>query len=220
MTIPNPVPAPLPVTTPPPFPTPNPVPVSGQPATGQLPTGWAYVDATNTTATAPDGSTATGAVLQFILSAGGASNTTKLDADVLTLTSAIATLQSTIAAQPFPGPSPFPTPAPGPGPLPVPTPQPFPTPNPTPAGGHLPAVGRIVHYVMNGDAASVGKVRPAIIVRNDDLTNAQAALNLQVFTDSTNDGPAFAAGIVWHGSVPFDGSATPAAGSWHWPPHV
>lgn len=43
-----------------------------------LPSGWTFTDSTNTTATAPDGSTATGAVL----------------AEVLSLVAEVATLQS------------------------------------------------------------------------------------------------------------------------------
>lgn len=80
-------------------------------------------------------------------------------------------------------------------------------------------IGRIVHYVMPG-----GQQRPAMIVH---VHEGSAAVNLQVFTDGSNDvyptGPhesnalnaAIQTGIVWRTSVPFDPDGGVA--TWHWP---
>ncbi len=63
--------------------------------------------------------------------------------------------------------------------------------------------GRIVHYVMPN-----GKHRPAVVV---EVWDGKGAVNLQVFTDSMNDG---APNVQWQTSVPF--SESPEAGTWHW----
>ena len=72
-------------------------------------------------------------------------------------------------------------------------------------------VGRIVHYVLP-DGPYAGDVRPAIVVRvwNQDL----GAVNLQVFTDQSNDG--FDTGVVWATSVVHD-QETKKPRTWHWP---
>lgn len=71
-------------------------------------------------------------------------------------------------------------------------------------------VGRIVNFVMPD-----GSIRPAIVVRvwgsgdpGEDL------VNVQVFTDSHNDG--FEWGVEWRTSVRHD-EIHNATGTWHWP---
>ncbi len=77
-----------------------------------------------------------------------------------------------------------------------------------------PSIGRIVHYVLDGDHhQAVGSHRPAIIVREPWTPEM---LNLQVFTDGENDGPRNVSGIVWRTSVHQD-EETKAPGTWHWP---
>lgn len=74
-----------------------------------------------------------------------------------------------------------------------------------------PAIGRIVHCVLPD-----GQHRPAIIVRVWDQyrgLDGVPMVNLQVFTDQTNDG--FQGGTEWRTSVHFDASDEP--GTWHWP---
>jgi len=70
--------------------------------------------------------------------------------------------------------------------------------------------GRIVHYVL-AEGRSKGEHRPAIVVRvwRD---HAAGMVQLQVFTDGTNDG--FDTGVVWRTSVHYDASSAP--GTWHW----
>lgn len=76
-----------------------------------------------------------------------------------------------------------------------------------------PTVGRIVYFVMPD-----GQIRPAIIVRvwSDEM------VQLQVFTDGSNDGAENAGGIVWKTSVHFnqppDATSPVASGTWHWMP--
>lgn len=65
-----------------------------------------------------------------------------------------------------------------------------------------PTVGRIVNYVLPN-----GAIRPAIVVRVWD----DGRLQLQQFTDQTNDGEPL--GIVWRTSV-VEGCEP---GQWHWP---
>jgi hypothetical protein len=71
--------------------------------------------------------------------------------------------------------------------------------------------GRIVHFVMDSGPRE-GDHRPAIVVRVWDKTAGY--VNLQVFTDSTNDGPENASGVVWKGSRSY--SETKEPGTWHW----
>ncbi len=73
------------------------------------------------------------------------------------------------------------------------------------------SVGRIVHYVLP-DGHNAGDHRPAIIVR----VWSPECVQLQVFTDGTNDGAGYGAGIDWRSSVARDDSAL-KRGSWHWP---
>ncbi|MDE3097338.1 MAG: hypothetical protein KGK07_15225 [Chloroflexota bacterium] len=94
-----------------------------------------------------------------------------------------------------------------------------------------PTVGRIVHYVLPEHVSKrcAGMVRPAIVVRvwGDGISDKPAApvadpdhgsVQLQVFTDCSNDGDACAAGVMWATSVHYDESGAP--GTWHWPPRA
>lgn len=70
--------------------------------------------------------------------------------------------------------------------------------------------GRMVHFVLPN-----GEHRPAVIVRVWHVTGAcDGYVNLQVFTDGTNDGQENAAGIVWKTSICFDENKS--VGTWHW----
>lgn len=70
--------------------------------------------------------------------------------------------------------------------------------------------GRIVHFVLpNG--LSAGAHRPAIIVHVIDAT--QGYVNLQVFTDGSNDGKEYANGIHWATSVSHSDEHKPR--TWH-----
>ena len=76
--------------------------------------------------------------------------------------------------------------------------------------------GRMVHFVLP-DGNNTGEHRPAIVVKvwrngsNDLPGNGHS--NLQVFTDSLNDGTQYAGGLVWRTSVPYDETKKP--GTWH-----
>ena len=77
--------------------------------------------------------------------------------------------------------------------------------------------GRIVHFVMDSGHYP-GAHRPAIVVRVWRGADAQPQPNglcqLQVFTDGSNDGGAFAAGLFWATSVEY--SEEPRPRTWHW----
>ncbi len=75
--------------------------------------------------------------------------------------------------------------------------------------------GRIVHFVMEN-----GKHRPAVVVetwQHVPSYQEEGVVNLQVFTDGTNDGyddHRNAAGIRWETSVHY--SEGKEARTWHW----
>lgn len=70
--------------------------------------------------------------------------------------------------------------------------------------------GRMVHFVM-----SDGEHRPAVIVRVWPVSGVcDGYVNLQVFTDGTNDGQENAAGIAWKTSICYDENK--GVGTWHW----
>ena len=85
----------------------------------------------------------------------------------------------------------------------------------------LVSVGRIVHYVLpNG--RNPGEHRPAIVVNvwGTPTPDYTPAVQLQVFTDSTNDfveGPG-SNGLLWATSVSHDEEHR--IGTWHWPERV
>ena len=73
----------------------------------------------------------------------------------------------------------------------------------------IPFIGRIVHFVLPN-----GEHRPAIIVRVwDSASSPESYVNLQVFTDSDNDG---LQNTMWRISVRQD-VENMAPGTWHWP---
>lgn len=80
--------------------------------------------------------------------------------------------------------------------------------------------GCIVHYVLE-NGPSVGEHRPAIIVKVWETHREQGTVNLQVFTDGTNDVDprdpqtnSYAKGMTWATSVPY--SEEPRPRTWHW----
>ena len=77
--------------------------------------------------------------------------------------------------------------------------------------------GRIVHYVLP-DGHSTGQHRPAIVVRVWRDANGQTQTNglvqLQVFTDGSNDGESYAGGLCWATSIEYSDDARPR--TWHW----
>lgn len=76
--------------------------------------------------------------------------------------------------------------------------------------------GRIVHYVMHG-GNSKGEHRPAIIInawKNISTYQNEGRVNLQVFTDFSNDGEEYASGQYWATSIPY--SESKELGTWHW----
>jgi hypothetical protein len=74
--------------------------------------------------------------------------------------------------------------------------------------------GRMVHYVLP-DGQSAGQHRPAIVVRVwGDVYPEPGVINLQVFTDGSNDGKDYASGLAWKTSVHHSEEKLP--GTWHW----
>jgi hypothetical protein len=77
----------------------------------------------------------------------------------------------------------------------------------------IPSVGRTVHYVLN-EGPSKGEHRPAVIVRVwDKEPTEKSVVQLQVFTDGSNDG---FENVIWRTSVPQD-AADKLPGTWHEP---
>src|SRR5260221_644908 len=77
--------------------------------------------------------------------------------------------------------------------------------------------GRIVHYVLP-DGRSKGEHRPAIIVKVWDAHRAQGTVNMQVFTDGSNDYLGKGQDgtwcfSLWKTSVHY--SEEPKPGTWH-----
>lgn len=82
------------------------------------------------------------------------------------------------------------------------------------------AIGRIVHYVLEGTGSrpeTRGRVRPAIIVNEwPEMQEAHPGYaNLLVFTDARNDGFAQAECVQWVTSRVYNEAHEP--GTWHWP---
>lgn len=76
---------------------------------------------------------------------------------------------------------------------------------------HLPALSMI-------KAASVGQVRPAMVVRQVSPTQC----NVVVFLDGPNDviGQHMAGDTVWLGTVDYAPAEFGTPRTWHWPPRV
>ena len=83
-----------------------------------------------------------------------------------------------------------------------------------------PSVGRIINVVLRaGGNSSELITRPAIIVRTWGSPEQPASyVNVQVFTDMTNDG--YGQPTIWMTSVRFDEENKREANTWHWPPRV
>lgn len=85
------------------------------------------------------------------------------------------------------------------------------------APAQKPSIGRIVHYVLPAGRHK-GEHRPAIIVKIWSVHEYDGSVQLQVFTDSTNDfthNQDGAHGLLWATSVTYSEEATP--GTYHWP---
>ncbi len=82
--------------------------------------------------------------------------------------------------------------------------------------------GRIVHFVLS-EGRNKGEHRPAIIVKVWDVHRVDGMIQLQVFTDGSNDflgqgrdGNWFP--LLWKTSVHYSEEMEP--GTWHWPEKV
>jgi|SRR6185312_13598549 len=73
-----------------------------------------------------------------------------------------------------------------------------------------PALGGGVHFVLDGQAESIGVHRPAVIIGVDG-----DSVDLVAFT-SADDGDRYAGHAVERQGVPHD-EDTRAPGTWHWP---
>ncbi len=83
------------------------------------------------------------------------------------------------------------------------------------------AIGSIVHFVL-ANGRSAGQHRPAVVVRlwGEPTEDYTPTVQLQVFTDGTNDFEHDQAhsGLLWATSVPY--SEEPKPYTWHWPERV
>jgi hypothetical protein len=82
-----------------------------------------------------------------------------------------------------------------------------------------PSVGRIVHLVLDGGPHK-SEHRPAIITKIWPEYNGIQHVQLQVFTDGSNDGEAYRSGICWATSVHYADPSENKPYSWHWPERV
>lgn len=74
-------------------------------------------------------------------------------------------------------------------------------------------IGLIVNYVMPESAGGTPVIRPAIIVNIYDKDDTMQKVQLQVFTDGSNDGKQYEKGLYWATSVPHSDDHKP--GTWH-----
>lgn len=74
-------------------------------------------------------------------------------------------------------------------------------------------MGDMVHYVL-AEGPNMLSHRPAVVVRVWD--HDAEMVQLQVYTDGTNDGPKYCSGIYWATSV-HHSEATKYGHTWHWP---
>jgi hypothetical protein len=84
-----------------------------------------------------------------------------------------------------------------------------------------PSIGRIVHYVLS-NGRSKGEHRPAIIVRVWPKQGEIQLVQLQVFTDGSNDFSSDQVGYngsFWATSVHQD-EVDKKESTWHWPERV
>jgi hypothetical protein len=94
---------------------------------------------------------------------------------------------------------------------PPPDPTPAKTPKAAKVAPPVPSVGGGVHFVLNGEAASIGQHRPAVILDPGD----GETITLQAFT-LHRDGERYNDGHYEARDVPHD-EDTKAPGTWHWP---
>lgn len=87
---------------------------------------------------------------------------------------------------------------------------PAPKPATVPAKQPAPAIGGDVHFVLDGEAASLGTHRPARILEADGDT-----LTLVILTRAS-DGERYARNVAERSDVVHD-EKTKAPGTWHWP---
>jgi len=83
---------------------------------------------------------------------------------------------------------------------------------PAPVAAKLPtpAIGGAVHFVLDGEAVSLGTHRPARILAADG-----DVLELVIFTKAS-DGARYARNVAERSDVAHD-EKTKAPGTWHWP---
>lgn len=85
----------------------------------------------------------------------------------------------------------------------------------------VPSVGRIVHFVLPESSRYPGGHRPAIIVRIwDENPTIDSLVQLQVFTDGSNDGELYKSGLFWATSVHYADPSQNEGYTWHWPEFV
>src|SRR5471032_613438 len=87
----------------------------------------------------------------------------------------------------------------------------------------VPSIGRVVHFVLPA-GRNKGEHRPAIIVRVWEAAahpqgHPDNLVQLQVFTDGSNDGEEYKSGTHWATSVHHDASGT-EFGTYHFPEYV
>lgn len=88
------------------------------------------------------------------------------------------------------------------------------------SGAQKPSIGRIVHFVLDG-GPNKGQHRPAMIVRIWDANpTIHSLVQLQVFTDGSNDGELYRSGLYWATSVHYADPSENKIYSWHWPERI
>ena len=85
----------------------------------------------------------------------------------------------------------------------------------------VPSVGRVVHFVLPDSSRYPGEHRPAIIVKVwDKDPKPDSMVQLQVFTDGSNDGDLYKSGLFWATSVHYADPSKNEGYTWHWPEYV
>ena len=85
----------------------------------------------------------------------------------------------------------------------------------------VPSIGRVVHFVLPDSSRYAGEHRPAVIVKVWDADpKPNSMVQLQVFTDGSNDGELYKSGLFWATSVHYADPSENKGYSWHWPEYV
>jgi hypothetical protein len=85
----------------------------------------------------------------------------------------------------------------------------------------VPSVGSMVYFVLPESSRYPGEHRPAIIVKIwDEEPKPDSMVQLQVFTDGSNDGDLYKSGLFWATSVHYADPSENKPYSWHWPEFV